>query len=108
MPINRPEKPRNPVPMLRFLRKEEARMNAILTIPHRLDRSSLSCRAIIETPKGCRSKFDCDPETGLFRLHKRLPEGMSFPLDFGFIPSTKAEDGDPLDIVVLYEDPLPV
>lgn len=83
-------------------------MTPLLSIPHKLDRASLTCRAIIETPRGCRSKFDYDPETGLFLLDKRLPEGMSFPLDFGFIPSTKAEDGDPLDILVLYEEPIPV
>jgi len=63
-------------------------MNAILSIPHRLDRASLTCRAIIETPKGFRTKYDYDPETGLFFLDKVLPEGMCFPLDFGFIPST--------------------
>lgn len=83
-------------------------MKSILSIPHRLDRDSMCCRAIIETPKGCRSKFDFDPETETFLLDKRLPEGMSFPLDFGFVPSTKAEDGDPLDIMVLYEEPIPV
>lgn len=68
----------------------------------------MTCRAIIETPKGCRSKIDYDPESGLFLLDKRLPEGLGFPLDFGFIPSTEAEDGDPLDIMVLYEEPLSV
>ena len=83
-------------------------MNSILSIPHQLDPETLSCRAIIETPKGSRAKYDYHPETGLFLLDRLLPEGMCFPLDFGFIPSTKAEDGDPLDILVLHEEPIPV
>lgn len=83
-------------------------MTKLLSLPHRLDRSSMSCRAVIETPKGSRSKFDYDPDSGLFLLDRLLPEGMSFPLDFGFIPSTKGEDGDPLDILVLHDEPIPV
>lgn len=83
-------------------------MRSLLSIPHQLDRGSMSCRAIIETPKGSVTKYDYDPESGLFLLDKVLPAGMNFPLDFGFIPSTKAEDGDPLDILVLHEEPIPV
>jgi len=64
-----------------------------------------TCRAIIETPKGCRNKFDYDPDSGLFMLAGLLPEGMMFPFDFGFIPSTLGEDGDPLDILVLMDAP---
>lgn len=63
------------------------------------------CRAVIETPKGRRSKFDYDPKSRLFRLKALLPEGMSFPLDFGFIPSTLCDDGDPLDVMVLVDEP---
>jgi inorganic pyrophosphatase len=62
--------------------------------------------AIIETPKGSRVKYDYDEVTGLFELSKALPEGMSFPFNFGFVPGTKAEDGDPLDILILNEEPL--
>jgi inorganic pyrophosphatase len=76
--------------------------------PHELDDTSALCRAVIETPRGSCDKFDYDPELQAFFLKKRLPEGMSFPLDFGFVPSTLAEDGDPLDIMVLTDDPLPV
>lgn len=60
---------------------------------------------IIETPKGCRNKFDYEPQTGSFALKKVLPSGMSFPYDFGFVPSTRAEDGDPLDVLVLMDEP---
>jgi inorganic pyrophosphatase len=63
------------------------------------------CRAIIETPKGSRNKFDYDPDSNLFTLGGLLPEGMLFPFDFGFLPSTLGEDGDPLDIMVLMDAP---
>ena len=60
---------------------------------------------VIETPKGSRNKFKFDPETGMFKLSKVLPEGMVFPYDFGFVPSTRGEDGDPLDVLVLMDEP---
>lgn len=59
--------------------------------------------AIVETPAGFRSKLKYEPETGLFVLRKILPEGFSFPFDFGFIPGTRAEDGDPLDVMLIAE-----
>jgi inorganic pyrophosphatase len=61
---------------------------------------------IIETPKGSRNKIKYDPTTKAFRLSKIMPEGMVFPYDFGFVPSTKADDGDPLDVLVLTDAPL--
>jgi len=60
---------------------------------------------IIETPKGSHNKYDFDPELGLFVLGGVLPEGMSFPYDFGFLPSTLGEDGDPLDVLLLMDEP---
>lgn len=60
--------------------------------------------AIIETPYKSRNKFGYDPETGLFKLNKVLPAGLAFPCDMGFIPGTKGEDGDPLDILVLMDE----
>src|SRR6202021_3531221 len=80
-------------------------MSDLTTLPHQLDPSKGFCRAIIETPKGCRNKFDYDPEANLFMLGGLLPEGMMFPFDFGFIPSTLGDDGDPLDILVLMDAP---
>jgi inorganic pyrophosphatase len=62
---------------------------------------------VIETPKGTRSKLNYEPERGLFKLAKLLPVGMVFPFDFGFIPSTLGEDGDPLDVLVIMDEPLP-
>ncbi len=83
-------------------------MRDLTRLPHELDRSSGVCRAIIETPKGRRAKYDYDRETGLFRLKTLLPEGMSFPLDFGFIPSTLGGDGDPVDVMALVDEPAEV
>jgi inorganic pyrophosphatase len=61
--------------------------------------------AVIETPKGCAAKYNYDEETQMFKLKKILPAGMVFPFHFGFIPYTKAEDGDPLDVLVLLDEP---
>lgn len=80
-------------------------MADLSTLSPRLDPKKGTCRAIIETPKGCRNKFDYDPDSSLFKLGGLLPEGMIFPFDFGFIPSTLGEDGDPLDILVLMDAP---
>jgi inorganic pyrophosphatase len=60
---------------------------------------------VVETPAGSRHKFKYDETLGRFRLHKILPRGAMFPFDFGFIPGTRAEDGDPLDLMILGEEP---
>src|ERR1700733_9935259 len=62
-------------------------------------------QVVIETPKGSRNKYAFDPEQRIFALKKVLPAGMTFPYDFGFVPSTKAEDGDPTDVLVLMDEP---
>ena len=62
-------------------------------------------RVVIETPKGSRNKFAFDPDERIFELKKVLPAGMTFPYDFGFVPSTKADDGDPVDVLVLMDEP---
>lgn len=61
--------------------------------------------AVIESPKGSRSKYKLNEERGFFELHKVLPTGLHFPLDFGFIPGTRADDGDPLDVLVFMDEP---
>jgi inorganic pyrophosphatase len=83
-------------------------MRDLTRLPNQLDRDAGSCRVIIETPKGNRGKYDYDPETDLFELARMLPDGMSFPVDFGFVPSTLCDDGDPLDVMVLGDEPSPV
>ena len=62
-----------------------------------------SVRCIVETPRGSRAKFKYDPEAKIFALSKELVTGLSYPYDWGFIPSTKAEDGDPLDVLILHD-----
>ena len=62
-------------------------------------------QVIVETPRGSRNKYAFDPDQKIFSLHKVLPEGMAFPHDFGFIPSTKADDGDPIDVLILMDQP---
>ena len=62
-------------------------------------------KVIIETPKGSRNKYAFDPAEKAFTLKKVLPAGMAFPYDFGFVPSTEAEDGDPIDVLVLMDEP---
>ena len=59
--------------------------------------------AIVETPRGSTVKYDYDTASGLFKLKKELPAGMIFPHDFGFIPHTMGQDGDPLDIIIISE-----
>jgi inorganic pyrophosphatase len=58
---------------------------------------------VIETPRGSRAKFDYDPELKTFTLSKSLLAGLTYPYDWGFIPATAGEDGDPLDVMVIHE-----
>jgi inorganic pyrophosphatase len=69
------------------------------------DRDSGYVNAIIDTPKGSRNKFKFDEKIGMFKLGGALPLGTVFPFDFGYIPSTKGEDGDALDILILMDEP---
>lgn len=69
------------------------------------DRDDDIIQVIIETPKGSRNKYAYDEDARIFALKKVLPSGMAFPYDFGFIPSTKAEDDDPIDVLVLMDEP---
>jgi inorganic pyrophosphatase len=77
----------------------------LIKLPNKLDPKAAACRVVVETPKGRRGKLDYDPKSGLFRLKTLLPDGMSFPLDFGFVPSTLCDDGDPLDVMILADEP---
>ena len=58
---------------------------------------------VIETPKDSRQKYKFDKQSGSFKLSKLLSLGLCFPYDFGFLPATKAEDGDPIDAMVISE-----
>lgn len=60
---------------------------------------------IVEIPKGRRSKFELDKATGLMKLDRYLYSSSHYPGDYGFIPRTLAEDGDPLDALVMVNEP---
>ena len=61
---------------------------------------------VVETPSGSGNKLKFDNELGVYRLDRVLTAGMTFPFDFGFIPETLAQDGDPLDAIVLLDAPV--
>ncbi len=66
---------------------------------------SADVTVIVETPKGSPNKYSYDPGCNAFRLKAVLPEGTAFPYDFGFIPSTLGEDGDPVDLLLFLDSP---
>jgi inorganic pyrophosphatase len=70
-----------------------------------IDRKSGDLNVIIDTPKGSRNKFSWEKNLQLFELSGVLPAGAVFPYDFGFIPNTRGEDGDELDVLVLMDEP---
>ena len=75
----------------------------ILDIPVYDDKEEM-WQSVIETPRGSRHKYKYITRHNVFCLKKTLPEGMTFPFDFGFLPQTLGEDGDPLDVLVLMQD----
>jgi len=60
---------------------------------------------VVDTPRGSTVKFKYDEELRAFTIARFLPGGLAFPFDFGFVPGTRAEDGDALDVVLLMEGP---
>jgi inorganic pyrophosphatase len=70
-----------------------------------VDPDSGRLNVVVDTPKGSRNKYKFDEEHGQWRLSKVLPLGLCFPYDFGFVPSTRGEDGDPVDVLLLTDEP---
>ncbi|MDQ3130880.1 MAG: inorganic diphosphatase [Acidobacteriota bacterium] len=69
------------------------------------DKKTGELNVVIETPKDSRNKYAYDEKIGIFVLKGVLAVGHSFPFDFGYIPQTKGGDGDPLDVLVLMDEP---
>ena len=59
--------------------------------------------AVVETPRGSRAKLEFDPKLKAFALSKPLLAGLTYPYDWGFVPSTKAEDDDPIDALIIHD-----
>jgi inorganic pyrophosphatase len=86
-------------------KKQKATMaNPSLLVPLDGDKGKI-IQVVVETPKGSRNKYAFDEDQKVFALKKVLPAGMAFPYDFGFVPSTLGEDGDPIDVLVLMDEP---
>lgn len=81
--------------------------HVILSETATYDAKSGDLRAVIETPKGSRNKYRYESSCDCFELATTLPEGMAFPFDFGFVPSTLGDDGDPLDVLLLMDASVP-
>ncbi|MCL2584441.1 MAG: inorganic diphosphatase [Streptosporangiales bacterium] len=70
------------------------------------DLDDLAVEVVIEVPRGSRNKYEFDHHRNVIHLDRRLFSATVYPADYGFIPDTLAEDGDPLDALVLLEDPV--
>lgn len=80
--------------------------HAVLSESATFDQETGDLRIVVETPKGSRNKYKYDPACDCLELATALPEGMVFPYDFGFVPATTGQDGDPLDVLVLMDAPV--
>jgi len=69
-------------------------------------RDGVKVRVVVETPRGSRSKYAYDRESKALGLHFMLARGLSWPYDFGFVPQTLCDDGDPADMLLITEEPV--
>jgi inorganic pyrophosphatase len=74
-----------------------------MTIPTIAFRQDGSLNVVVETPRGAVAKFKYDEESGVMMLSRALPLGIAYPYDWGFVPGTRASDGDPIDAMVVWE-----
>ena len=73
-------------------------MDSTTTFPELVD-------VVVEIPRGSRNKYEYDEEQGVMRFDRRIIGALGFPADYGFVPETIASDGDPLDALVLLDEP---
>jgi inorganic pyrophosphatase len=90
----------------RMAAKKRTRRGPRLSDLDPVDKENKCTLVVIETPRNSRTKVAYDPQREAFVVKKVLPQGMTFPFDFGFIPSTLGGDGDPLDVLVLMDEPV--
>src|ERR1700720_3268523 len=76
-------------------------MSNLIKLPTWADETRI--HAVVETPRGSHCKLEFDPKLRVFTLAKPLMAGLTYPYDWGFVPSTQAEDGDPLDVPVIHD-----
>jgi inorganic pyrophosphatase len=81
-------------------------VRSLVELPVR-DPATGDVTVVVETPKGSHNKYRYDAECRALRLSAVLAEGLSFPYDFGFVPSTLGEDGDPLDVLLFLDHGVP-
>jgi inorganic pyrophosphatase len=78
-------------------------MKDLIALPAFVDEEAFN--VVIESPRASTLKFKYDPELGVMRLSRPLPLGLRYPHDWGFVPSTRAADGDPVDAIVVWDGP---
>lgn len=83
--------------------KNSGILKSVFDLPP-FDAETGDLNVIIDTPQGSRNKYKYDPELKCFKLSHIMTEGTVFPFDFGFIPSTGGEDGDPVDVLLLIDE----
>jgi inorganic pyrophosphatase len=86
-------------------KKQHATVHAIDCIKPFVTGAKDNVHVVIDTPRGSRNKVKWDPRLGVFKLSHVLTAGAVFPFDFGFVPGTRAADGDALDVLVLADEP---
>jgi inorganic pyrophosphatase len=74
-------------------------------VPVRMSEDPVAFDVVVEVPKGSRNKYEWDSDRGFIRLDRQLFTATRYPGDYGFLPETQAEDGDPLDAVVILDEP---
>ena len=86
--------------MGRFHSQDQSMHNLIELVPYG---KNGEIQMVVETPRGSNLKLNYEPKLHAFTVSRALPLGLIYPYDWGFIPSTKGEDGDPIDALALHD-----